>query len=98
MISKVPLKGKSIFPQRSVQHEDQVIQVPKSMILKIVSWHVKNLLVQLIQLLGQKQEMRYRISEGKNQFMLIQFTGTPLKPTEMPTHLISRKTSDSDID
>ena len=77
-ISKVPLKGKYIVPERSVQHEDQVIQVPKSRIPKIVSEYVRELFTQMIQLLGQGQEMRHRISERNNQFMLVQFTG--------PTH------------
>ena len=41
-ISKVPFKEKSIFPERSVQHTDQV--VPNSMVPKIVLEHVKKTL------------------------------------------------------
>ena len=46
MTSKVLSKGKSAFSERSIQHEDQVIQVPKFMIPKIVSEHVKKTLSQ----------------------------------------------------
>ena len=74
-ISIFPLKEKSIFPERSVQDIDQVVQVPKSIVPKIVSEHVKKILNPDDPVTRSKQEMRCRISEGKNQLMLIQFTG-----------------------
>ena len=43
-ISKLPLKEKSIFPERSAEHTDQVFQVPKSIVPKIVSDHLKKTL------------------------------------------------------
>ena len=57
----------------------------------------RKLLMQMIQLLGQKQEMRCRISEGEKQLMLIQFS-VPPKLIEIPTQIIPRKTSELDTD
>ena len=59
---------------------------------------LRKLLIQLIQLLGQKQEMRCRISDRKKQLMLMAVYGSPPKPTEKPTQIIPGKTLELDID
>ena len=74
-ISKVPFKEKFIFPERSVQYIDQVVQAPKSIVPKIVVEQLKKTLCLDNALTKSKRKNGMQNISREKSTLLIQFTG-----------------------
>ena len=87
-ISKVPLKEKSIFPERSVKHRDQVVQVPKFIVPKIVSEHVKKTLSLDNPIIKSKTRNEMQDIRREKPAYADSIYRPPPKTTEIPTQII----------
>ena len=97
-IVKVPLKEKSISPERLVQHIDQVVQIPKSIVPKVVSEHVKKTLDPDDQLTRSKIRNDMQDIRRKKTAYADPINRPPTNQMKYPHKLFPEKTSDLDID